>query len=70
MATNFCPCKGSYALNQCPSDVMFGMNGFHVSSSGVIQGHQGPLVIDIYQLSTLKSWIAEWINKTIIFHNQ
>ena len=44
MATNFRPCKGSYALNQFPSDVMFGMNGFHVSASGAIQGHHGPLV--------------------------
>ena len=24
---------------------MFGMNGFHVSASGAIQGHHGPLVI-------------------------
>ena len=28
MATNFSPCKGSYVLNQFPSNVMFGMNGF------------------------------------------
>ena len=46
MATNFSPCKGSYALNQFPSNVMFGMNGFHVSASGAIQGHHGPLVDD------------------------
>ena len=44
MATNFSPCKGSYVLNQYPSNVMFGMNGFHVSASGAIQGHHGPLV--------------------------
>ena len=44
MATNFSPCKGSYVLNQFPSNVMFGMNGFHVSTSGAIQGHHGPLV--------------------------
>ena len=44
MATNFSPCKGSYVLNQFPSNVMFGMNGFHVSASGSIQGHHGPLV--------------------------
>ena len=44
MATNFSPCKGSYVLNQFPSNVMFGMNGFHVSASGTIQGHHGPLV--------------------------
>ena len=44
MATNFSPCKGSYVLNQFPSNVMFGMNGFHVSASGAIQGHHGPLV--------------------------
>ena len=48
MATNFSPCKGSYVLNQFPSNVMFGMNGFHVSASGAIQGHHGPLVF--YQL--------------------
>ena len=44
MATNFSRCKGSYVLNQFPSNVMFGMNGFHVSASGAIQGHHGPLV--------------------------
>ena len=44
MATNFSPWKGSYVLNQFPSNVMFGMNGFHVSASGAIQGHHGPLV--------------------------
>ena len=45
MATNFSPCKGSYVLNQFPRNVMFGMNGFHVSASGAIQGHHGPLVV-------------------------
>ena len=45
MATNFSPCKGSYVLNQFPSNVMFGMNGFHLSASGAIQGHDGPLVL-------------------------
>ena len=45
MATNFSPCKGSYVLNQFPSNVMFGMNGFHASASGAIQGHYGPLVV-------------------------
>ena len=50
MATNFSPCKGSYVLNQFPSNVMFGMNGFHVSASGAIQGHHGPLVLScLYQ---------------------
>ena len=44
--TNFSPCKGSYVLNQFPSNVMFGMNGFHVSASGAIQGHHGPLVLE------------------------
>ena len=44
MATNFSPCKGSYVSNQFPSNVMFGMNGFHVSATGAIQGHHGPLV--------------------------
>ena len=47
MATNFSPCKGSYVLNQFPGNVMFGMNGFHVSASGAIQGHHGPLVVNI-----------------------
>ena len=46
MATKFSPCKGSYVLNQFPSNVMFGMNGFHVSASGAIQGHHGPLVVE------------------------
>ena len=45
MATNFSPCKGSYVLNQFLSNVMFGMNGFHISASGAIQGHHGPLVL-------------------------
>ena len=44
MATDFSPCEGFYVLNQFPSNVMFGMNGFHVSASGAIQGHHGPLV--------------------------
>ena len=51
MATNFSPCKGSYVLNQFPSNVMFGMNGFHVSASGAIQGHHGPLVPLCFQKS-------------------
>ena len=45
MATNFSPCWGSYVLNQFPSIVMFDMKGFHVSASGAIQGHHGPLVV-------------------------
>ena len=48
MATNFSPCKGSSVLNQFSSNVMFGMNGFHVSASGAIQGHHGPLVCYCY----------------------
>ena len=44
MATNFSPCKGSYVSNQFRSNVMICMNGFHVSASGAIQGHHGPLV--------------------------
>ena len=50
MATNFSPCKGSYVLNQFPSNVVFGMNGFHISASGAIQDHHGPLV----------SWKCPW----------
>ena len=38
MATNFSPCQGSYVLNQFPHIVMFGMNRFHISASGAIQG--------------------------------
>ena len=49
MATNFSPCKGSYVLNHFPSNVMFGKNGFHVSASGAIQGHLGPLVFYLIQ---------------------
>ena len=58
MATNFSPCKGSYVLNQFPSNVMFGMNGFHVSASGVIQGHHGPLVIK-FEMSAANSFSFE-----------
>ena len=54
MATNFSPCKGSYVLNQFPSNVMFGMNGFHVSASGAIQGHHGPLVTESISTCTFK----------------
>ena len=69
MATNFSPCKGSYVLNQFPSNVMFGMNGFHVSASGAIQGHYraimallfillriNPLPDKILDLSKLKAF--------------
>ena len=51
MATSFSPCKGSYVLNQFPSNVMFDMNGFHVSASGAIQGHHGPLVYNYAPLN-------------------
>ena len=27
---------------------MFGMNGFHLSASGAIQGHHGPLVFNFW----------------------
>ena len=47
MATSCSPCKGSYVLDQFPSNVMFGMNGFHVTASGAIQGHHGPLVSNL-----------------------
>ena len=47
MVAKFSPCKGSYVLNQFPSNVMFGMNGFHMSASGAIQGHHGPLVFKV-----------------------
>ena len=56
MATNFSPCKGSYVLNQFPSNVMFGMNGFHVSASGAIQGHHGPLVLKVFLLLLDVKW--------------
>ena len=62
MATNFSPCKRSYVLNQFPSNVMFGMNGFHVSASGAIQGHHGPLVFHRLCLTNkmrVKSLICE-----------
>ena len=60
MATNFSPCKGSYVLNQFPSNVMFGMNGFHISASGVIQGHHGPLVKShvFCLLQSLSDWTS------------
>ena len=59
MATNFSPCKGSYVLNQFPSNVMFGMNGFHVSASGAIQGHHGPLVFIVDIVPILTSTVIE-----------
>ena len=47
MATNFSPCEGSYVLDQFLSIVMSGKKGIHVSASGVIQGHHGPLVMSL-----------------------
>ena len=44
MAFNFSPCERSNVLNQFPCILTFGMKGFHVSASGAIQGHHGPLV--------------------------
>ena len=63
MATNFSPCKGSYVLNQFPSNVMFGMNGFHVSASGAIQGHHGPLVIKKTWLKWLQFIFTLWTRR-------
>ena len=63
MATKFSPCKGSYVLNQFPSNVMFGMNGFHVSASGAIQSHHGPLVMMVMWKSSQrlgKEYCAEY----------
>ena len=60
MATNFSPCKGSYVLNQFPSNVMFGMNGFHVSASGAIQGHHGPLVLVAFILTSANALNFDW----------
>ena len=34
---------------------MFGMNGFHVSASGVIQGYHGPLVLKGFIQGVMKS---------------
>ena len=71
MATNFSPCKGSYVLNQFPSNVMFGMNGFHVSASGAIQGHHGPLVHLFCCLQMLWIWtgleIICWVKSSCNF---
>ena len=66
MATNFSPCKGSYVLNQFPSNVMFGMNGFHVSASGAIQGHHGPLVVEKIVQSSKKKLCLEKKNNIIL----
>ena len=59
MATKFSPCKGSYVLNQFPSNVMFGMNGFLVSASGAIQGHHGPLVVS-FNLASANALNLVW----------
>ena len=70
MATNFSPCKGSYVLNQFPSNVMFGMNGFHVSASGAIQGHHGPLVLFIVTFicrATSYGWINLFFCKYFMY---
>ena len=65
MATNFSPCKGSYVLNQFPSNVMFGMNGFHVSASGAIQGHHGPLVYMYLQNTVPLAYIIRKTRDTV-----
>ena len=71
MATKFSPCKGSYVLNQFPSNVMFGMNGFHVSASGAIQGHHGPLVffslkLDGTEIGYLLCGISLWTSTKFV----
>ena len=68
MATNFSPCKGSYVLNQFPSNVMFGMNGFHVSASGAIQGHHGPLVYESGK--KFSKAVEDTVGKEEIAHEQ
>ena len=66
MATKFSPCKGSYVLNQFPSNVMFGMNGFHLSASGAIQGHHGPLVlIYFWKNNQIKCDFKRWKDSAI-----
>ena len=62
MATNFSPCKGSYVLNRFPSNVMLGMNGFHVSASGAIQGHHGPLVFICLWYKSLENTVGKGEN--------
>ena len=66
MATDFSPCKGSYVSNQFPSNVMFGMNGFHISASGAIQGHHGPLVFTCLYLESFENTVG----KGEIAHNE
>ena len=68
MATKFSPCKGSYVLNQFPSNVMFGMNGFHVSASGAIQGHHGPLVHLNQTVSQIIKMFAKLFNYHAIYN--
>ena len=63
MFTNFSPCKGSYVLNQFPSNVMFGMNGFHVSASGAIQGHHGPFVYMVKVILSVFVWAENNVEK-------
>ena len=36
---------------------MFGINGFHVSASGVIQGHHGPLVFLSFSEKNLQEFL-------------
>ena len=64
MATNFSPCKGSYVLNQFPNNVMFGTNGFHVSASGAIQGHHGPLVSSTETYYQIRQAVILFVNDT------
>ena len=42
---------------------MFGMKGFHVSASGAIQGHHGPLVFKINRVQAVDD-----IDKLCKFH--
>ena len=68
MATNFSPCKGCYVLNQFPSNVIFGMNGFHVSASGAIQDHHGPLVLIFFVLQK-KKMRYKW-QMSLVYHEK
>ena len=60
MATNFSPCKGSYVLNQFPSNVMFAVNGFTYQPVERYRAIMALLFIKILTVKTSAELCAFW----------
>ena len=64
MATNFSPCKGSYVLNQFPSNVMFAMNGFTYQP---VERYRAIMALLFH--SDLAAFILTVVNPKSAFHD-